>query len=156
MEKARRTPHRFDIVSESNPDLESPPPRLKTERQVQFSPRTPPSFDENPNHHPEILVKPTLSLDQHEFVKLRSHIEHSQNNSASSCDPTVFVERQNPNCTPPKSDENLTSGSDQIRPKDTSVNSQFPPSSKTFHQPLQYWDIYVDNFCGLVQGNKWQ
>ena len=24
-----------------------------------------------------------------------------------------------------------------------------------FKKPLRYWDIYVDNFCGLVQGNRW-
>ncbi|VEU43031.1 unnamed protein product, partial [Pseudo-nitzschia multistriata] len=24
-----------------------------------------------------------------------------------------------------------------------------------FKQPLQYWDVYVDDFCGLVQGNVW-
>ena len=25
-----------------------------------------------------------------------------------------------------------------------------------FHIPLKYWDIYVDDFCGTFQGNKWQ
>ena len=27
-------------------------------------------------------------------------------------------------------------------------------SSHPFHTPLKYWDIYVDDFCGAVQGNK--
>ena len=29
-------------------------------------------------------------------------------------------------------------------------------STDSFHTPIKYWDIYVDDFCGLVQGNKWQ
>ena len=37
------------------------------------------------------------------------------------------------------------------------TSSSAPPStSKPFLRPLQYWDIYVDDFCGLVQGNKWK
>jgi hypothetical protein len=28
------------------------------------------------------------------------------------------------------------------------------PPSKHFDRPLSYIDIYVDDFCGLVQGNK--
>jgi hypothetical protein len=30
------------------------------------------------------------------------------------------------------------------------------PATKPFHRPIKYWDIYVDDFCGLVQGNKWE
>ena len=29
-------------------------------------------------------------------------------------------------------------------------------ASNPFCKPIKYWDIYVDDFCGLVQGNKWQ
>ena len=29
-------------------------------------------------------------------------------------------------------------------------------SSNLFHTPNKYWDIYVDDYCGVVQGNKWQ
>ena len=29
------------------------------------------------------------------------------------------------------------------------------PYTAPFKKPLRYWDIYVDNFCGLVQGNRW-
>ena len=29
------------------------------------------------------------------------------------------------------------------------------PCISPFKKPLRYWDIYVDNFCGLVQGNQW-
>ena len=39
----------------------------------------------------------------------------------------------------------------------SSTASSAPPStSKPFLCPLQYWDIDVDDFCGLVQGNKWK
>ena len=27
-------------------------------------------------------------------------------------------------------------------------------SSTPFHTPLKYWNIYVDDFCGVMQGNK--
>ena len=30
------------------------------------------------------------------------------------------------------------------------------PATKPFRKPIKYWDIYVDDFCGLVQGNKWE
>jgi hypothetical protein len=29
-------------------------------------------------------------------------------------------------------------------------------STTPFRKPIKYWDIYVDDFCGLVQGNKWE
>ena len=29
-------------------------------------------------------------------------------------------------------------------------------ATKPFQKPLKYWDIYVDDFCGLVQGNEWE
>ena len=30
-----------------------------------------------------------------------------------------------------------------------------PSTTKPFRYPLKYWDIYVDDFLGLVQGNQW-
>ena len=36
------------------------------------------------------------------------------------------------------------------------VNPKVPESSNTpLKRPIRYWDIYVDDFCGLVQGNPW-
>ena len=35
-------------------------------------------------------------------------------------------------------------------PFQTSINSSNP-----FELPLNYWDIYIYDFCGLAQGNKW-
>ena len=32
----------------------------------------------------------------------------------------------------------------------------FPNSTCPFWKPISYWDIYVDNFCALSQGKKWQ
>ena len=29
------------------------------------------------------------------------------------------------------------------------------PCTTPFKEPLRYWDIYVDNFSDLVQGNRW-
>ena len=29
------------------------------------------------------------------------------------------------------------------------------PYISPFKKPLRYWNIYVDNFCGLVQDNRW-
>ena len=31
----------------------------------------------------------------------------------------------------------------------------YPSATFPFHHPLRYWDIYVNNFCGLVQGDQW-
>ena len=43
-----------------------------------------------------------------------------------------------------------------------SIPSSTPPTplmptstTKPFRYPLKYWDIYVDDFLGLVQGNQW-
>ena len=36
--------------------------------------------------------------------------------------------------------------------KDNNAN-KFPPPSDPSKDPLNYWDIYVDDFCGLVQGD---
>ena len=29
------------------------------------------------------------------------------------------------------------------------------PCTTPFKKHFRYWDIYVDNFCGLLQGNRW-
>ena len=34
-------------------------------------------------------------------------------------------------------------------------NPTYPSVTRPFRHPLCYWDIYVDNFCGLVQGDQW-
>ena len=31
-----------------------------------------------------------------------------------------------------------------------------PPVSSPYKKPVSYWDIYVDDFCGLAQGNEWR
>jgi hypothetical protein len=48
-----------------------------------------------------------------------------------------------------------SSSTDQLLSLPT-ASSAPPSASKPFLRPLQYWDIYVDDFCGLVQGNKWK
>jgi len=32
----------------------------------------------------------------------------------------------------------------------------FPPAAKQFRRPVAAWDIYVDDYCGITQGNRWQ
>ena len=34
-----------------------------------------------------------------------------------------------------------------------SAHIRYIPCTAPFKKPLRYWDIYVDNFCGLAQGN---
>ena len=36
-----------------------------------------------------------------------------------------------------------------------SSSEVLPAATKPFRCPIKYWDIYVDDFCGLVQGNQW-
>ena len=40
-------------------------------------------------------------------------------------------------------------------PPITTANIPSIPCTSPFKKPLRYWDIYVDDFCGLVQGNIW-
>ncbi|VEU39857.1 unnamed protein product, partial [Pseudo-nitzschia multistriata] len=49
--------------------------------------------------------------------------------------------------TPPEEAETIL----QPQPAETPVREASFPARK----PLCYWDIYVDDFCGLVQGNQW-
>ena len=39
-------------------------------------------------------------------------------------------------------------------PLDPRINSLRSPTAP-LKTPLRYWDVYVDDFCGLVQGNQW-
>jgi hypothetical protein len=45
-------------------------------------------------------------------------------------------------------------------PEDNDIVASAPrpalEPTKPFRKPIKYWDIYVDGFCGLVQGNKWE
>ena len=31
-----------------------------------------------------------------------------------------------------------------------------PQTGEHYHKPVQYWDVYVDDFIGLAQGNRWR
>ena len=41
-------------------------------------------------------------------------------------------------------------------PPVTTTGMPFIPYTTPFKEkPLRYWDIYIDEFCGVVQGNCW-
>ena len=59
---------------------------------------------------------------------------------------------------------NLASSLENITSASLKTSSSLPPcatilttsSHLKLQRPLQYWDVYVDNFFGLVQGNKYR
>ena len=42
-----------------------------------------------------------------------------------------------------------------LRTNGNKVEQHHNPSN-LYQKPLNYWDVYMDNFCGLAQGNNWK
>ncbi|VEU33676.1 unnamed protein product [Pseudo-nitzschia multistriata] len=58
---------------------------------------------------------------------------------------------------PHRLDEISESAGEAAEGEEHSLQAKLPSARTTTpaKAPVRYWDIYVDDFCGLVQGNKW-
>ena len=60
------------------------------------------------------------------------------------------TDRKTPHCL-----DNISKTAPLDIPPIMTAHIPYTPCTSLFKKPLRYWDIYVDDFCGLVQGNQW-
>lgn len=129
---ARNTPHLLDVLSKTPPVVETglsvtSTELVSTQKVIKSAVTSVPSTD---------LVSPGLKL-----------VRPSEISDIMVC--PVFLR------SPTVTDNTVVKRISNIKPL-TMAAPTGTDTTNPFHTPLKYWDIYANDFCGLVQGNKWQ